>query len=471
MKFSWFDLVGAFKSSGYTGDGADFGDVINWLSDEGRSTETVVVKGEEVALADLYAERNGKPFDATEVEAKAAEESRVRDLVKETLGAVAESTGVGRKAVKRPDVSVGKDRLADDRFGGFKSLGHFLVDVKAAGMVDGVKSAELARYQKASLSTYGNEGTGADGGFAVPQEFRDAITKLVQSEPDSLMARCDQLPISRASIAVPDDETEVWGSSGPQAYWEGEADALGQSKPALKLKEYRLRKLTALVPATEELLEDAPALGAYIEAEAPRRLRWAADEAIFRGTGVGQPLGFTNSPSFIEVAKVTSQVADTVSGQNILDMWTRLYAPYRQNAVWLCHQDVDPWLYRLSTPGTDGTGADASGFGFPLFSPPGNDRNTGPFPTLLGRPVITTQHCSTLGDAGDIVLASLDQYRCVMKTGGIESAQSMHLWFDQDAVAFKFRLRMDGAPKLSTTISPRTGSTTMSAFVGLAARA
>jgi len=57
-----------------------------------------------------------------------------------------------------------------------------------------------------------------------------------------------------------------------------------------------------------------------------------------------------------------------------------------------------------------------------------------------------------------------------MKAGGIQAATSMHLWFDQDTTAFKFRMRADGAPKLSSPIDPRTGSNTMSAFVGLAAR-
>jgi hypothetical protein len=47
----------------------------------------------------------------------------------------------------------------------------------------------------------------------------------------------------------------------------------------------------------------------------------------------------------------------------------------------------------------------------------------------------------------------------------------MHLWFDQDLTAFKFRMRVDGQPWLSTAISPLNGSNTMSAFVALATRA
>jgi hypothetical protein len=58
-----------------------------------------------------------------------------------------------------------------------------------------------------------------------------------------------------------------------------------------------------------------------------------------------------------------------------------------------------------------------------------------------------------------------------LKSGGVESSSSMHLWFDQDSVAFKFRMRLDGQPELDTTIASRSGSNTMSAFVITAVRA
>lgn len=467
---NWKTLVAALTAAGFAGDADSIAEVRSFLAEQGQSQTEVAVGEKTVSIDDLYRDRDGKPLDLSDAAAKAADEARIADLVRGEVEAIRKATGLGASPSRRPNVSVGVDRLSEDPRGGFKSFGHFLVDVKSASVVDGNRSADLDRWTKASLTTFAQEGVGADGGFAVPQEFRDQITKLVQAEPDSLMARCDSMPISRAGIALPDDETEIWGSDGVQAYWEGEADEYRQSKPSLKLKEFRLRKLTTICPVTEELLEDAPALGAYVSAEAPRRIRWKADEAVMRGSGAGQPLGFLNSDSLITVAKVNSQANGTLTGQNIIDMWTRLFAPYRQNAVWLVHQDVDPQLYKLSTTGTTAAGAEATGFGFPLFSPPGVNRDTGGFPTLLGRPVITTQHCATLGEVGDICLVALDQYRLVMKTGGIEAQQSMHLWFDQDAIAFKFRMRADGQPKLSTTITPRTGSTTMSAFVTLAAR-
>ena len=88
----------------------------------------------------------------------------------------------------------------------------------------------------------------------------------------------------------------------------------------------------------------------------------------------------------------------------------------------------------------------------------------------MGKPVINTQHCMELGDLGDIVFASMGQYVCAVKSGGVESSSSIHLWFDQDAVAFKFRARVDGQPWLSNQISPRDGSYELGAFITLEAR-
>lgn len=469
-RMTWGRLVESFQAAGYTGKADDLAAVKDWLEAEGRSRDSVLVGDQELSVDDLHATREGKPFDATGAAKALEEDERVDERVRKAL----DQLGLGdrqEKAGRRPDVSVGKDRLVDDPRGGYDHAGEFYADVVKAGMrgTDKMPSDTLVRWQKAALSTFGSEASGADGGFAVPTEFREGITRLVETE-DSLFSRADQLPISTASIALPDDETTPWGTNGPVAYWEGEADAMAQSKPNLKLKEYRLRKLTTLVPVTEELLEDATALGSYVNQVAPARIRWKADEAMFRGTGAGQPLGFMNSPSLITVAKESAQEADSLSGVNIIKMYSRMFAPYRQGGLWLYHQDVEPYLFRLSTEGVDAAGADATGFGFPLFSPPGTNRNSGPYPTILGRPAIATQHSATLGELGDIVFIAPQQYRFVMRAGGIQSATSMHLWFDQDTTAFKFRMRADGAPKLSSPISPRTGSNTMSAFVALAER-
>ncbi len=89
----------------------------------------------------------------------------------------------------------------------------------------------------------------------------------------------------------------------------------------------------------------------------------------------------------------------------------------------------------------------------------------------MGRPVIPSQACETIGDKGDIFFADFSQYLLLLKSGvnpRIET--SMHLWFDQDLTAFKFVLRVGGIPWWSTTQPARDGSATYSPFVTLEAR-
>src|SRR5690606_36712228 len=110
------------------------------------------------------------------------------------------------------------------------------------------------------------------------------------------------------------------------------------------------------------------------------------NDSILNGTGAGKPLGILNAPALVEVSAAQGQAGDTVVFDNIVSMWSRLYAPSRQNAVWFIHQDVEPQLMALSlVHGTSGTAA---------YLPPGRLSGT-PYGTLLGRPVIVTEHNKT----------------------------------------------------------------------------
>jgi HK97 family phage major capsid protein len=324
------------------------------------------------------------------------------------------------------------------------------------------------RLEQRAPTSFGSEGVGTDGGFAVPPDFREAITSLIAGE-DSLLGRTDKFVSSGNSITVPVDDDAPWSTSGIQAFWEGENDQLTQSKPLIKQQTIRLNKLAVLVPVTDELLEDAPAIDAYLRRKVPEKMDFKLNLAIVQGNGVGMPLGILNSPATVSVAKFTSQDADTIVGVNIINMWSRMYAPSRATSVWLINQDIEPQLLTLMKVGKLDTGAVDTGWGVPLYLP-ANGLSGTPFSTLMGRPIIPTQACETIGDKGDIIFADLKQYMTAMKVGGVRAETSIHLWFDYDTTAFRFILRIAGQPWWGTAVSPRDGSNTLSPFVTLAAR-
>jgi len=355
-------------------------------------------------------------------------------------------------------------RAEDSGKWGWRSFGEFASSVRAASAKSGSMDPRLIAN---APTTYGNEGVGEDGGFAVPPDFRTAIMEKVMGE-DSLLSRTDNMTTSSNSITFPADETTAWDSTGGiQAYWADEASQLTQSKPALKEKQVRLHKLTALIPVTEELMEDAPSLDGYLRRKVPEKFDYKIQNAILRGTGAGQPVGILNSNCLVSVAKDTStspvQPADTIRFQNIVDMHARMYASCRSRAVWLINQDIEPQLHTMQfAPGSNSP--------VPVYLP-ANGAAGAPYGTLMGRPVLPIESASTLGDKGDIIFADLSQYLSVTKTGGVRADTSIHLYFDYDTLAYRFIVRIAGMPWWNSAISPANGSATRSCFVTLDERA
>ncbi|MFA7279806.1 MAG: phage major capsid protein [Sterolibacterium sp.] len=349
---------------------------------------------------------------------------------------------------------------ANDPRGGFRNFGEF-----ATSVADSVrKSSGVDNRLLAAATTYGNEGTGADGGFAVPPEFRQAIWRKVNSD-DNLMTLTDQLETGSNNMTFPKDETTPWQTTGGvQCYWENEGGQVTASKPSLEMSTMRLSKLMALVPVSEELLDDAPGLESWLRSKAPSKMVSKINTAIIDGTGVGQPLGILKSPSLVTVSAETSQTADTIWYPNIVKMWGRLYAPLRRNAVWLINQDVEQSLHQMAFDHAATAGK------VPVYLPP-NGAAGSPYSTLMGRPVIPVQACKTLGDAGDIILTDLSQYMTLKKAGqDIKTDVSMHLYFDQALQAFRFIFRVNGQPWWGSYITPQNSANTLSWAVALAAR-
>ena len=350
-----------------------------------------------------------------------------------------------------------KTNVADDPKRGFKSFGEYAKAVRAGA---GGRPDERLLIGAAAPTTYSNENSGGDGGFAVPPEYSREIWNLSLME-DSLIPMTDNTPIQGNSMVFPQDETTPWGTDGVRAYWAAEASAATQTKVKMGVASLRLNKLMALMPITDELTEDASALGAYLLDKGATSIRWKANEAIFQGTGAGQPQGLMNSAAMVEVAKESGQAASTLDPKNLAKMIARLPPGSYGKSVWVIGPDSLPALFTLSLGN------------YPIYLPQGGGvpaLQGSPYGSLLGRPVMVSQHAEAFSSAGDVQLHDLSYYRTITKAGGIETATSMHLFFDAGATAFRVTFRMDGAPKLKAAISQAKGANTLSPFVRLGAR-
>ena len=358
----------------------------------------------------------------------------------------------------------GGGAATDDPRAGFKNFGEFALAVKDACQPGKRPDDRLAVIAKAASGL--GEAFGSDGGFLVPPEFAQRMLERVYA-PSNLLGMTDAYTIAGSTIAFPKTaETSRangsrWG--GVRAYWREEGDQGTASKAAFGRLQLNLHKLFVMIHASDELLADTQglALEQYLVRVASEEINFVVGDSIINGKGSGQPQGILKAQCLVTVNKEAGQAAATLVAQNLVNMWARLWAPCRANAVWLINQDVESQLHTM----TVGTGSAAT----LAYLPPGG-LSAKPYATLLGRPILPVEWCPTLGTVGDVILADLSQYLSVVKAGGVRSDTSIHMFFDQNATAFRFVLRMNGQPWLSAAIARKNGSNTLSHFVTLATR-
>lgn len=346
---------------------------------------------------------------------------------------------------------------------GFGSFGEFLVAVVRADRTSG-RHVDPRLIQAAASGA--SEAVPSDGGFLVQKDFSAELIQRIY-ESGQIASRVRRIPISANANGVKinaiDESSRADGSrwGGILAYWVNEADTLTASKPKFRQVELNLNKLIGLCYATDELLQDSAALEAVINAAFPEEFTFKVEDAIFNGTGAGQPEGLLNSAATITVTKDSGDSGITVSTADVLAMWARMWGRSRLNAAWFVNQDVEPKLYPLTLG--SGTAVQL------LYTPPGTRGNGGEYGLLLGRPVIPVEHCATAGTPGDILLADLSQYVLIDK-GAPQAAQSLHVRFLNDEMTFRFVYRVDGQSMWNKPLTPKNGSSTLSPFIILSTR-
>lgn len=345
----------------------------------------------------------------------------------------------------------------------FKSFGGFLRAVADVGQqtADQETRNRLSANQKMAVKATGlNESVGSEGGFLVVPEVSTELLRRTY-DTGAILSRVSRFPIGPNSNGMTwlgvDENSRVSGSryGGVSSAWLSEGGTLTGTKPSFKRFSMNLGKVGCLVYTTDELLADATALEAYIDEVVPQELAFRLEDAIFRGSGVGQPLGIMNATgALVTVAAEGGQAVDTINVTNVLKMRARMWAKSRANAIWLVNQDAEPQ--------------------FPAMTVGNNtvyvtNLNAAPNGALLGLPIVPNEYSATIGDLGDILLVDLSQYRLIDK-GGVQKAASMHVSFTTDEMVYRFVYRVDGRPIWTTALTPAQGSNTLSPYVTLAAR-
>lgn len=308
------------------------------------------------------------------------------------------------------------------------------------------------------------EGSGPDGGFAVPMSYHNVIT-LGGLESDMLINQCYNVNVPTNSITIPAiaDYTRTNGLyeiATPVGVAEG--GTLSNKKLTLGKLQLNLSKMGFLLPLSNELIEDCPQLaGDFASRIMGECMLDTTIKQIINGTGAGQALGIMNAPCLITVDKESGQAASTVLYENIVKMFARANTRTKKNGLWICSPDTIPQLFTLSLA------IGAGGSHISLIQNIG-EKPTG---TIFGRPIVFCEHCQTLGTEGDIIFANMRDYCLARKLNDpIKIASSPHLGFATDEHYFRVTSRVDGQPLLSQAQTPANGGDTLSSFITLQTR-
>lgn len=400
---------------------------------------------------------------------------KVDEMVKRVTDGIGKEIQTKVAGIKMPAMPIDHDEAGRN---GFKCFDEFLKAIQKAGPAGPLSSnldERLTKIKTAGDPTGQNVANDAEGGFLVPTSFAQGIREIMQ-EDESILPATDQYTTSSDNLEfigmIETSRKSGFRHNGALAYWLSEAEQFTASKIKFHKMAMKLHKLGALMYATEESLADSQyALAPIMQRKMGQALRFAVNDAIFNGTGVGQPSGVfralwngnTGGP-VIRVNSSTEPVEVGIRHLDIRNMYHAMHPAHRARAVWYMHPNMFEKLELV-------TFNDAGTIPIMRVGLQENSLQRGLSYTLYGRPIVISEHCQDLGDVGDIMFADMSQYATLTKAGGgIQVAESIHIRFLYEEKAFRASMRIDGMPMWPAPVQDLNGNRYRSPFVVLGAR-
>lgn len=324
---------------------------------------------EEVAFLEAEAEKDEKGLDVEAVKAlvsKSAEEAMAKAVDRISNDLVAKFAE-GAKEMRAKAIETGAKKVEgqDNTRAFFKAL----------------MAGDKAVAKALTTSESGSDPDDAQAGLLIPTELRAEVLRIAEKQFG--LARRDMfyLPFSGPgnSRTIPTLGTSV------SVKWTGEGAKKGSTQPKFNLVTQTLKKLTAIVPMTEEILEDSAinlnTLLGELFAEAI-----AKEEDIQFFAGVGAPwTGILNNGNVNHVDQASGD-ATQLTVDDLIDMEDATPTGALNGAKYYFHRSVLSVLRKLK-------GAD----GHYILVPASNGQPA----TLNGYPYETSDAFPALTDVGE----------------------------------------------------------------------
>lgn len=269
------------------------------------------------------------------------------------------------------------------------------------------------------------KGTATAGGNTVPTGFYDRlIAHLI--EVSAIMQAGATILNTNSGEVIQVPKTTAHSSAAIVT----EGNAIGASDPAFGQVPLGAYKYGTLIQVSRELLDDTGVdLEGYLAMQAGRALGNAFGAHAISGTGTSQPRGILTDATL----GVTGQsgVTGAFSGDNIIDLFYSVIAPYRASAS--CK-----WIMKDATVGAARKLKDTTGQY--IWQP---SLQAGAPDMLLGKPVLTDPNVpATALSAKSVLFGDYSQF-FVRFAGGVRFERSDDYAFNTDLVTFRALLRAD----------------------------
>jgi HK97 family phage major capsid protein len=266
------------------------------------------------------------------------------------------------------------------------------------------------------------EGTDANGGYLVPEEYdRRLIDGLTE---ENIFRKLG------TTIKTSGEHKINLAGTKPAAAWIDEGGALTFGDAMFAQIVLDAHKLHVAVKVTEELLYDnAFNLESYIIDQFTKALGNAEEDAFLNGTGTGRPLGIFAATGGGQIG-VTAASATAITADELLNLVYALKRPYRKSAAFITNDQTLAAIRKLK----DGNGAY-------IWQP---SYQSGEPDRLLGYPIHTSAYVPTIA-AGATALAFGDySYYNIGDRGSRSFAELKELFAGNGMVGFVAKERVDG---------------------------
>lgn len=376
----------------------------------------------------------------------------------EKVGKLEERLSAAIEKQNKPPLREDGEREEDYGYGnepgGFDEM---IAEVRAAATGMGTPE-RLLKMHKGEIERRGLDTlTGAGGGFWMRPQFSE---QLLQIPPNQqwLSSMVKMLP--RTDPPNAEFTFNAFDQSGSKGIYGGVAvysakelaDVTETNTP--KILEVRLKpeKVGVFWTVSEESQANTPQMGSMMQPLVNGAILSQRDDKIQNGTGAGELKGFADTPAMIQINRAT---ADRFQYVDMVYMLARAMGNGGGRFVWVCQRvTMLPQLMFMT-----------NGAGQLMWAE--NAREGIPAPTLGGIPVFFNEISPALGTTGDMRLVNLDYYLVKPGMGVTLKSDNTFGNFKSGKETLRVVFYEDGKPWITTPLTLRDGTNTVSPFIEL----